>query len=122
MSKDTYIQTLKQSPAMVKQLGDTSDANTLLNINTPETKAKISDGYSAAISKAPLPAQVITKAKEDFAKQQDNYNKKIVNAFSESLHTIFVSTAAIMGVALVLSFVIKERSLEAARPEETPGA
>ncbi|HTJ73289.1 MAG TPA: MDR family MFS transporter [Verrucomicrobiae bacterium] len=122
MNKDPYIQTLKQSPAMVKQLGNINDANTLLNINTPETKTKITEGYSEAISKAPLPAQVVTKAKEDFARQQNNYNDKIVKAFSTSLHTIFVTTAAIMAVALVLSFVIKERALEAARPEETPGA
>jgi len=122
MNKDPYIQTLKQSPAMVKQLGNINDANTLLNINTPETKTKITEGYSEAISKAPLPAQVVTKAKEDFARQQNNYNDKIVKAFSASLHTIFVTTAAIMAIALVLSFVIKERALEAARPEETPGA
>jgi len=121
MNKDPYIQTLKQNPAAVQQLGDLNDANTLLSINSPQVKDKISSGFEEAIAKQPLPQPVAQQAKQDFAKKQDDYNKKIVNAFSDSLHTIFVSTASIMAVALLLSFAIKERPLHAASPSETPG-
>jgi MFS family permease len=121
MNKDPYVQTLKQSPAMVQQLGDINDANTLLSINAPQTKDKITTGFDEALAKNPLPQPVAEQVKSDFKKKQDDYSKKIVNAFSDSLHTIFVSTAAIMGIALLLSFAIKERPLHSASPEETPG-
>ncbi len=121
MNKDPYVQTLKQNPAAVQQLGDISDANTLLSINSPQVKEKISTGFDEALAKQPLPQPIAQKAKEDFAKKQDDYSDKIVNAFSDSLHTIFVSTASIMAIALLLSFAIKERPLHAADPEQTPG-
>jgi EmrB/QacA subfamily drug resistance transporter len=121
MNKDPYVQTLRQNPAAVQQLGDLNDANTLLSINSPQVKEKISDGFNDALEKQPLPQPVAAKAKEDFEKKQDNYSNKIVHAFSDSLHTIFVSTASIMAIALLMSFAIKERPLHAATPEETPG-
>jgi EmrB/QacA subfamily drug resistance transporter len=122
MNKDPYVQTLKQNPAAVQQLGDINDANTLLSINSPQVKEKISTGFDEALARQPLPQPIAQKAKEDFTKKQNDYNDKIVNAFSDSLHTIFVSTASIMAIALLLSFAIKERPLHAASPEETPGA
>ena len=119
MSRDPYIQTLKQNPAAVKQLGDLTDANTLLNLNTPQIRDKITEGSNTALAK--LPAPVAEKAKAQLKTQQDDYSKKITDAFSQSLHTIFVSTSAIMAAALLLSFAIKERPLHTAKPEETPG-
>lgn len=119
MNKDPYIQTLKQNPAAVQQLGDLTDANTLLNLNTPQIRDKITEGSNTALAK--LPAPVAEKAKAQLKTQQDDYSKKITDAFSQSLHTIFVSTSAIMALALLLSFAIKERPLHNAKPEETPG-
>jgi EmrB/QacA subfamily drug resistance transporter len=121
MNKDPYIQTLKQNPAAVQQLGDINDANTLLSINAPQTKDKITEGFNEALAQHPLPQPMTEAVKKDFNEKQKNYSDKIINAFSDSLHTIFVSTAAIMGIALLLSFAIKERPLHAASPEETPG-
>jgi len=121
MSKDPYVQTLKQAPAITQKLGSLDDANTLLTINSPDIRTKIVDGFDQSLSRAPLPAPIVAKAKDDFKTQQDNYSAKIVNAFSESLHTIFVSTAGIMLLALLLSLVIKERPLGAASIEATPG-
>jgi EmrB/QacA subfamily drug resistance transporter len=120
MNKDPYVQTLKQNPAAVQQLGDINDANTLLSINSPQVKDKITSGFEDAMAKQPLP-QPAQQVKKDFKKKQDDYSKKIVNAFSDSLHTIFVSTASIMAIALLLSFAIKERPLHNASAEETPG-
>ncbi len=121
MTNDPYVRTLSHAPAITKQLGSLTDPNTMLTINAPDIRAKISDGFSQNISKAPLPAPVIAKAKSDFKTQQDNYSDKVVDAFSQSLHTIFVSTAGIMFVALILSLAIKERPLKAASPLATPG-
>ncbi|HEU4715868.1 MAG TPA: MDR family MFS transporter [Candidatus Saccharimonadales bacterium] len=121
MNKDPYIQTLKQNPAAVQQLGDLNDANTLLSINSPQVKDKITSGFEEAMAKQPLPRPVAEQAEKDFKQKQNDYSDKVVNAFSASLHTIFVSTASIMAVALLLSFAIKERPLHAASPEQTPG-
>ncbi|HEU4985406.1 MAG TPA: MFS transporter, partial [Nitrososphaera sp.] len=121
MNKDPYIQTLKQNPAAVQQLGDLNDANTLLSINSPQVKDKITSGFEEAMAKQTLPRPVAEQAEKDFKQKQDDYSDKVVNAFSASLHAIFVSTAAIMAVALLLSFAIKERPLHAASPEQTPG-
>ncbi len=121
MSHDPYVQTLSQAPAITKQLGSLTDPNTLLTLNAPDLRAKISDGFDQTISKAPLPAPMVTKAKNDFQKQQSEYSTKVIDAFSESLHTIFVSTAGIMLVAFLLSLAVKERSLKAASPMATPG-
>jgi EmrB/QacA subfamily drug resistance transporter len=122
MSRDPYVQTLKQAPSITQQVGDLGDANTLLNLNTPEIRSKIADGFNSTIAKEPLPASAVTKAKQNFSTEQSNYSAKIVNAFSDSLHTIFVSTAGVMAIALLLSFAIKERPLQSASVEETPGA
>lgn len=121
MTTDPYIHTLSQAPAITKQLGSLTDPNTLLTINAPDIRAKISDGFNQSIAKAPLPASVVAKAKADFKMQQDNYSTKVVDAFSQSLHTIFVSTASIMLVAFLLSLAVKERTLKAASPMATPG-
>jgi EmrB/QacA subfamily drug resistance transporter len=122
MSRDPYVQTLKQAPSITQQVGDLGDANTLLNLNTPEIRSKITDGFNSTIAKEPIPAAAVTKAKQNFSTEQSNYSAKIVNAFSDSLHTIFVSTAGVMAIALLLSFAIKERPLQSASVEETPGA
>lgn len=121
MSHDPYVQTLSKAPAITKQLGSLTDPNTLLTINAPDIRAKIADGFDQTISKAPLPAPVVAKAKSDFQTQQNNYSTKVVDAFSQSLHTIFVSTAGIMLIAFLLSLVIKERHLKSASPMATPG-
>lgn len=122
MGNNAYVQTLKQSPAASQILGDkTNDANTLLTLNMPETKQKITDGFTTGIEHLKVPAPVQEKLKEDFRKDQSEYNDKIVNAYAESMHTIFMITSSIMFVAFLLSLALKERPLAAASPEQTPG-
>jgi EmrB/QacA subfamily drug resistance transporter len=122
MNHDPYIQTLKQSPAASQVLsGDINDANTLLNLNMPDIKSKIQDGSEKAIAASPAPAPVKEKLTEDFETKQNDYGTKVVNAFSDSIHQIFIVTSSIMVIAFLTSFAIKERELAAATPSETPG-
>lgn len=119
MSQNAYIQTLKQSPVGSTMLKDTSDTNTLLNLNMHDTKQRITDNFQASISQLPLAAQ--ERARDTFDGQQKQYNDTIVNAFSESLRGIFVTSAVLMAIAAVLVFSLKERVLAKASPNEAPG-
>ncbi len=121
MSNNAYVQTLKQSPAASQVLGDNSnDANTLLTLNMPETKQKITDGFETGIASLAAPAPVKEALKKDFETKQSDFGDKIVNAFADSMHTIFYVTSGVMFLALLLSFTLKERPLQAASPEATP--
>lgn len=121
MSHDAYIQTLKQSPAASQILGsNVNDPNTLLTLNMPDTKQKITDGFNASLTKVSMPQPVKDAAKKDFATKQTAYNDKVTKAFSDSMHTIFITTAGIMFAALLISLALKERTLQAASPEATP--
>lgn len=118
INKDTYVQTLSHSPTAT-QMGSLEDSNTLLNLNMPDTKAKITTAFEANTERLPEPAR--EEANEQFTQNQQAYSDKIVNAFSDSLRSIFITSAVLMLVATVLVFLIKERPLHAAKPDETPG-
>jgi EmrB/QacA subfamily drug resistance transporter len=119
MNNDPYIQTLKQSPSSSQQIGDVNDANTLLNLNMPQTKDKVKEAVIS--STAQLPAPVKEAALKQFTEKQNAYGTKVVNAFTESIHHIFIVTSSIMLVGLLLSLAIKERTLQTATADETPG-
>jgi len=118
IEKNDYIKSLSSSQA-AKRIGDLSEANTLLTLNTPDVKQKITDGFNEATSKLPEPVK--QKATEEFKKNQTEFSSKIVHAFSEALRDIFLTSAVLMAIAAVLVFGIKERELAAASPEVTPG-
>lgn len=118
IQSDTYVKSLSQS-AQVKRIGDLNDSNTLLTLNTPDVKAKIKDGFSAATAK--LPAPVKDQATKTFDKNQQEYSDKITRAFSDSLRRLFVISAVTMGLASIFVFTLKERELHRADPSVTPG-
>lgn len=118
---DAYLKLLRQNPE-VSKIGNFDDSNTLLNLNMPDTKAKISDGFTQGIDRnTQLPQQAKDKIVDDFEKEQADYSDKITNAFSGSLQQIFIISAVLMLAAAVLVFTIKERPLKAARPGSSPG-
>jgi EmrB/QacA subfamily drug resistance transporter len=119
MNNDPYIQTLKQSPSSSQQIGDVNDANTLLNLNMPQTKDKVKEAVISSTAQLPAPAK--EAALKQFTEKQSAYSTKVVNAFTESIHHIFIVTSSIMAVGLLLSLAIKERTLKAATATETPG-
>lgn len=113
-----YIQTLKQSPAAAR-IGNFSDANTILNINMPDTKSMITAAAQNSFKSIPEPARnTVTRS---FKSQQDAFASTVTHAFSASLSRIFVTAAGFMIVATIGVFFLKERALRAARPTETPG-
>lgn len=118
IQNDSYLQSLRQSPE-VSKIGSFSDSNTLLNLNMPDTKEKITDGFTTSVEKLPEPVR--QKATEDFTQKQAGYADKITTAFSDSLQRIFMVSAVLMLGASVLVFMIKEKPLKAASPEQTPG-
>lgn len=118
---DAYLKLLKQNPEASK-IGDFNNSNTLLNLNMPDTKAKVSDGFTQGVdSNAQLPDQVKDKVISDFKNEQSDYSDKVTSAFSGSLQQIFTVSAALMLAAAVLVFMIKERPLKAARGDRAPG-
>ena len=122
MGSNAYVQTLKQSPAASQIIGDnTNDANTLLNLNMPDTKQKITDGFNEAIDKSPAPALVKEQLKQDFTANQQEYNDKVVDSFASGVRKIFIVATIVMALGLALTFTLKERPLATASPDVTPG-
>lgn len=119
MSGNAYVQTLQQTPAGAQIVKDASDTNTLLNLNMSETKQKITDGFEKSV--ASLPAAAQDQARETFKQKQEAYANVIVTAFSESLRKIFLVATALMAVAAVLVFSLKEKPLGKAGPNDAPG-
>lgn len=118
IEQTAYLQQLKTAPA-VKQLGSLSDSNTLLLLNSPEMKQKVTDGFTASTSG--LPAQLKQKVQSEFATTQAEFSTKIVHAFSDSLHKLFMTAAVLMAAAVPFVFAVKERTLKKTSAAITPG-
>lgn len=118
IQQDAYVQTLSKS-AQVSNIGSLEDSNTLLNLNMPETKQKITDGFTQSV--ASLPAPIKEETTKQFLDNQAGYASKITHAFSDSLQRIFITATVLMLVAAVLVFLTKEKTLRSASPEDTPG-
>ncbi|MNH58471.1 Multidrug resistance protein 3 [compost metagenome] len=118
VQQDAYVQTLSHNPE-ASQIGKLDDANTLLTLNMPDVKSKITDAADKGIDTLPEPAQ--EKAKEQFVADQDGFADKVTHAFSDSLRTIFLVATGLMIAATILVFMIKERPLRSATAGETPG-
>jgi EmrB/QacA subfamily drug resistance transporter len=118
IEQDPYVKQLANSKA-VETIGDLNDSNTLLTINTPDVKARITNGFEAAVENAPEPVR--TAATEEFTANQDEYSDKVVHAFSDSLRRIFGVASGLMLIAAVLVFFIRERELKHAGANATPG-
>jgi len=113
-----YVTTLSQSPE-VSKIGSLEDANTLLTLNMPDVKKQVTASADEAFNK--LPTAVAEQASADFKAQQDEFSDKVTHTFSDSLHRIFLVASGLMVVSTILIFMVKERRLKAASPEQTPG-
>jgi len=118
MRDTAYIQSLASSP-QVSKIGALDNPNTLLTLNTPDIKQKITDGATTQIEK--LPEAYQQPAIDAFKANQDAFASKVTHAFSDSLQRIFITASIMMGFATVLVFTIKERKLHSASVEEAPG-
>jgi EmrB/QacA subfamily drug resistance transporter len=118
IQNDPYLQTITKSAAASK-MGDLTDPNTLVNLNMPDVKQKITDGFNEGVAK--LPAPIKSQVTDQFKSQQGDYSSTIEDAFSKSLQHIFRISAILMFCAAILVFMIKEKPLRAASPEAAPG-
>jgi MFS family permease len=108
-SDNTYVQTLKQSPQSSKILSGDIDANVLLQLNTQ--KDTIRTAAVKGIDASPLPSEQKEARILSFASMQNEYSTTIIDAFTSSLHRIFLVSAGLMFVALMLVLGIKEKPL-----------
>lgn len=118
VQQDSYVQALAKSP-VAQKIGDLNDSNTLLNLNMPSTRQKITDGFNESIES--LPIQVREAATKQFTHDQEAFSNKVTHAFSDSLQRIFLASTGLMAAAAVLVFLLKDKRLDSASPEETPG-
>lgn len=113
-----YIKMLQSSP-LASQMGDMSDPNTLLGLNMPDTREKITGAFMRGIQQLPEPArQGVVK---DFNDKQSDFSNTIAISFSDSLRKIFISSTILMSIATVLVFSLKERPLRSAKLGDAPG-
>ncbi|MBB1555148.1 MFS transporter [Candidatus Saccharibacteria bacterium] len=119
LADHAYVQAVKRSPEAQQLLGDKQlDANTALNIN--QMQEVIAQRAHQGIQQAPVPANipkaVATEKKEQalrqFDEQQREFHDTVVNAFAQSLHTVFLVSAGMLAVAFVLTLFIRELELK----------
>ena len=116
--KIPYIQTLKSSPAASEMLKNGIDADTLLQINSQESSIKQS--AEGGLKGIPDP-RVRKVATEKFITQQRDFHSTIINAFTDSLHNIFMVSSGLMALAFCVVLFIKERPLRKNTNSRTPG-
>ncbi len=119
VGNDAYIKALSQSSQVANSFGDMSDPSTLLNLNAPDIKHKITDGFTQSVADLPAPAR--EKATTQFMQMQADFADKVTTAFSKSLNGIFITSASMMFIAAIMIFAIKERPLRAGDPDAAPG-
>ncbi len=107
---DNYIETLQLSPE-AKQIGKLDDSNTLLTLNTPDVKQKITTGFERGVESSQVPQPIQERVINKFKENQAVYSSKITHAFSDSLRRIFLTSSVLMAIAAVLVFMLKERHL-----------
>jgi MFS family permease len=118
IQQSAYIQTLKQNP-LASKIGDFSDANTILNLNMPDTKKVITNSAVANFAQIPLPVR--TQVQDKFNSQQSDFTDTVTHAFSDGLKNIFYIASGLIVAATIAVFALKEKQLRSAKPEETPG-
>lgn len=112
-----YIQTLKQSPASSQFIQGDITADTLLQINAQHDTLR---GHAEqSLAKIPVPA-VREQQLKAFTQQQDEFRTQVIDAFTDSLHHIFMISSVLMVVGLVLVCFVKERPLRSG-VNTTPG-
>ena len=104
-----YIQTLRRAPQAARQLDGELNADTLLRINSQ--RDAISQGAAKGMAQLPAPARA--RAQQQLSQQQDDYTRRILNAFSDSLHQIFIISAALMTTSFLVALFLPQRTLTA---------
>lgn len=118
MRDTAYVQSLASNEQVAK-IGKIDDPNTLLTINMPGVKSKITSAAEQQFKALPEPQA--KKASDTFTANQEEFASKVTHAFSDSLQQIFIVASSLVGLAAVLVFTVREKELRSASPEATPG-
>lgn len=103
-----YVQTLKQSPAASQMFQGEVTADTLLLINAQQDT--ITQYAEKSFAQIPVPA-IREQQLKAFTEKQQEFRSSLIDAFTESLHHIFMISSVLMCVALVMVCFVKERQL-----------
>ncbi len=111
-----YVDRLSASPA-VAQIGSLDNPNTLLTLNMSSDRvlAEVETQTKA------LPPAAAEKVLQEVKDEQVVFADAVEEAFSSSVHSIFVVSTVLMAGATVLVFAVRERRLAPASPEDAPG-
>lgn len=118
IKNDAYIQSLRQSPAASQLFEGEVDANTVLQINAE--RDTITQQANEAIDAAPVATPVKEAQKEQFITNQEEFKGNVVEAFTDSLHTVFYVSSGLMVLALMAVSFITQRELRG-DPDDAPG-
>lgn len=105
-----YVKVLSQSPVAERFLGQEVTADTLLQINSQ--KQIILDSATDGIRKSGVPEELQKRQIESLKAAQQNFSEELVNAFTLSLHKIFITSSLLMVVSFVVVSFVKERQLK----------
>ena len=111
-----YIQSLKQAPESAQIVRGEITADTLLQVNT--RRDEIAEGYDAATVTLPAPQR--DRLRTSFKEKQDSYGVGLIDSFTRSLHGIFMTSAALMALALLIVSFVQEKKLRG-DVKATPG-
>jgi MFS family permease len=120
VNSDPYIQTLKQQPAAAQILGSNVTTDTALTLNTTDVKNRINQGLDKGLAASSVPEAAKTKIKDNFASQQNAFSDRVVNAFSTSLHQVFITSGILMALGAVAASFVQEKPLRGGH-DDTPG-
>ena len=108
--KIPYIATLQKSPVASQMFEGEIDADALLRINIQKDVIKnqaTASLWSAQTSQAIRDAQIAA-----LEQQQVSYSRLILQAFTDSLHRVFLISASLMFVGLSLLVFLREKPLQ----------
>lgn len=118
MQNDAYVQKLRTAPE-ASQMGSLDDVNTLLTLNMPDMKEKVTDALTTQTEQLPEPNR--TEVRGAFTAAQSEFSYRVTHAFGDSLSRIFLTATVLLAVAAVFVFLIRERELPKASALVSPG-
>ena len=92
--------------------------NTLLQVNAQQQV--IADGLQQAAATMRLSPDQQRKLVDSVSVQEREFNAQLIDAFTSSLHRIFIISSALMAIGFVVVIFIKERPLRGG-VKVTPG-
>lgn len=110
-----YVSALRQAPEASKLLPGRLDTDAALQLNGQ--RETIARQVEASLHSSVLPADKLRPIEEHFAKLQADFNYRVTAAFTDSLHRVFVASAATMFVALAVISRITERPLRSSNED-----